>query len=128
MIVQVTTRPAPEQDIDALDRIHLRLHAQGFQQHMSSADRFYGAYQPTPDAATPRRARCCPVLKDSPGSSSEKPVSGAAKAASPLGARRPRHAAPLHGNGPLTQDRGGLSGRVWSPFVTGLLEAGAGPT
>ncbi|MFI1653172.1 transposase [Streptomyces avidinii] len=31
VIVQVTTRPAPEQDIDALDRIHEGLTTQGFQ-------------------------------------------------------------------------------------------------
>ncbi|WP_329565045.1 IS1182 family transposase [Streptomyces sp. NBC_01361] len=31
VIVQVTTRPAPEQDIDALDRIHQGLTGQGFQ-------------------------------------------------------------------------------------------------
>ncbi|MFF8844381.1 transposase [Streptomyces sp. NPDC015127] len=31
VIVQVTTRPAPEQDIDALDRIHQGLTRQGFQ-------------------------------------------------------------------------------------------------
>ncbi len=30
MIVQVTTRPAPEQDIDALEQIHQDLLRQGF--------------------------------------------------------------------------------------------------